>query len=125
MPTSYDSELAKKLNLKSGMTVRLVARPDDVALDGLSTTTSPAADGVIVFVRTLEEVNARAAVVVEAASAGKVTWMVYPKARQLGTDLNRDILWQAMRVHGAEANRQISIDDTWSAMRFKGSGRAA
>lgn len=122
MATSYDSDLAKKLNLKSGMSVHLLGKPDDLALDGLSTTEAADADGVIVFVKTLEEAEAHAAIVKEAAAAGRVTWMAYPKARQLGTDLNRDILWKAMRERGVEANRQVSIDDTWSAMRFKASG---
>ena len=48
--------------------------------------------------------------------------MAYPKARQLGTDLNRDILWKLMKEKGIEANRQISIDDVWSAMRFRARG---
>ena len=121
MAPSYDSELAKKLNLKSGMKVRVVAKPDEVTLEGLSTTAS-GADALIVFVRTMADADAHSAEVVEAAAAGMVTWMAYPKARQLGTDLNRDILWHAMKGRGVAANRQVSIDDTWSAMRFKASG---
>ena len=43
----------------------------------------------------------------------------YPKAGQLGTDLNRDRLWEAGRAHGLEAVAQVSVDDVWSALRFK------
>lgn len=121
MATDYDSELAKKLNLKSGMTVRIVSPPDDVDLSLLPVGKSDNADGVLIFVRTLADVERLGEKAIEAARNGKVTWMAYPKARQLGTDLNRDILWQAMRGRGIEANRQISIDDVWSAMRFKSS----
>lgn len=119
MVTSYDSELAKKLNVKSGMQVRVIDMPSDVNLDGLATTDAPGADAVLMFVRTQAEADARGGPVVEAARAGEVAWMAYPKARQLGTDLNRDILWKLMKEKGLEANRQVSIDDTWSAMRFR------
>lgn len=122
MANAYDSELAKKLNQKSGMTLRVVAAPDDVDLSPLSTSADEAAEGVLVFVRTLAEVERLGKAAVDAATEGKVTWMAYPKARQLETDLNRDILWKTMRERGIEANRQVSIDDVWSAMRFKAAG---
>lgn len=119
MPSGYDSELAKKLNLKSGMMVRVVAAPEGVDLSSLSTTADEAADGVLVFVRTLAEVDRLGKTAVEAAREGRITWMAYPKGGQLETDLNRDILWERMRDRGIQANRQVSIDDVWSAMRFK------
>jgi|SRR5690606_17168830 len=119
---TYDSELAKKLNLKSEMAVRVVGKPAEVELDGLRVVDDPGADGVLVFLRDQKEADKLASVVREAAKAGKVTWMAYPKAKQLGTDLNRDILWQTMQPHGIEPNRQISIDEVWSAMRFRPQG---
>jgi hypothetical protein len=42
-----------------------------------------------------------------------------PKAKKLGTDVNRDILAGLLREHGFEPARMISIDGTWSAMWFK------
>lgn len=119
MATAYDSELAKKLNIKSGMTVQVVARPAEVDLSGLATTAVPSADGVLVFVRTLSDVDRSFQPLVDATETGRIAWMAYPKAKQLGTDLNRDILWKHMRQKGVEAVRQVAIDDTWSAMRFK------
>lgn len=119
MAASYESGLAKKLNLKSGMTAWVVDRPEGVDLDGVRTADSPDADGVIVFARTLAEVDARADPVVAAARGGRVAWLAYPKARQLGTDLNRDILWKHMRQKGVDAVRQVAIDDVWSALRFR------
>jgi hypothetical protein len=119
MASSYDSDLAKKLNVKSGMRVRVLARPDGIDLTGLTTTDAADAEAQIVFVRTLAEAEELGDAAVLAARAGKVTWMAYPKARQLGTDLNRDILWKFMQGKGIEANRQIALDDTWSAMRFR------
>jgi hypothetical protein len=43
----------------------------------------------------------------------------YPKARQLGTDLNRDSLWELLVGDGIRPVRQIAIDDTWFALRFR------
>lgn len=51
--------------------------------------------------------------------ADRLAWIAYPKAGQLGTDLNRDILWQHLLPRGITGVRQISIDDVWSAMRFR------
>lgn len=48
-----------------------------------------------------------------------IGWISYPKARQLGTDLNRDIIWRMLTDHGLRPVTQISIDDTWSALRIK------
>jgi hypothetical protein len=119
MPSTYDSELAKKLNLKSGSRVRVLGQPADVALSGLALTTSADAEGVIVFVKTLADLGAVCGPVVEAAQQDRIAWLVYPKAGQLGTDLNRDILWQQMLTRGVQGVRQVAIDSVWSAMRFR------
>ena len=119
MATAYDSELAKKLNLRSGMKVHVVNKPADVDLSGLATTESPDADGVIVFVETLADVEAKSAPAVKAAKADRIAWLVYPKGGQRGTDLNRDILWKHMLQQDIQAVRQVAIDPTWSALRFR------
>ncbi len=36
-----------------------------------------------------------------------------------GTDLNRDSLWELLSGDGIRPVRQIAIDDTWSALRFR------
>jgi len=36
-----------------------------------------------------------------------------------GTDLNRDRLAAALADRGVQPVRQVSIDDTWSALRFR------
>ena len=38
--------------------------------------------------------------VVDAAKADRIAWFAYPKAGQLGTDLNRDILWRHLERVG-------------------------
>lgn len=124
MTTRYDSDLARKLNIRSGMSARVIGLPAGVELPGLAMVDTPAADALIAFVVTLADADAVTPEVVRAASRGAITWMAYPKARQLGTDLNRDILYQHIRRSGVEGVRQVAIDDTWSAMRFKRSALA-
>ena len=109
--------LAKKLNLKPGMKVRVIGKP---AMDfGDVETTRGAGDAMLAFVKTVAEVDATCAPVIEAARQDRIAWVAYPKAGQLGTDLNRDILWKHMQTHGIQGVRQIALDDVWSAMRFR------
>jgi hypothetical protein len=111
--------LAKKLNLKEGMKTRVIGKPADVDLGDVVTTSSAKADAVFVFVKTLAEVDAKGAPLIEAALADRIAWAAYPKAGQLATDLNRDVLWKHLEKQGIQGVRQIAIDGVWSAMRFR------
>jgi hypothetical protein len=111
--------LANKLNLKQGMKVRVVGKPAGLDLDDVATTTSAQAEGVLVFVKTLADVDARCAPAVDAAKKDRIAWIAYPKAGQLGTDLNRDVLWKRLLELDIQGVRQVAIDDVWSAMRFR------
>jgi hypothetical protein len=110
--------LAKKLNFKPGMKALVIGRPVDVDLDDLETGRE-ATDGVLAFARTLSDVDAKCGAVLQAAKADRVAWIAYPKAGQLETDINRDILWQRLKEKGVRGVRQIAIDSVWSALRFR------
>ena len=109
----------KKLNLKPGMKLRVLGKPVGVKLVGVKATTSRGADGVLVFVTKLAELERKVGPLVAAAKADRLAWLAYPKAGQLGTDLNRDIVWEHMLARGVQAVRQIAIDEVWSALRFR------
>ncbi len=49
----------------------------------------------------------------------RLAWIAYPKAGKLGTDLNRDILAGLAQERGIRPVRQIAINETWSALRFR------
>lgn len=110
--------LARKLNLKDGMTLQVIAKPPAVDL-GDVTLRRANADGVLVFVKTLAELERTGGPAIEAARADRLAWIAYPKAGQLGTDLNRDILWKHLKASGIDGVRQVAIDRVWSAMRFR------
>lgn len=111
--------LAKKLNLKDGMTMRVVGKPSGFDFDDVRITSSPKADAIFVFVKTLSEVDAKCEAMIAAAKADRIAWAAYPKAGQLGTDLNRDVLWRHLLKSGVQGVRQIALDAVWSALRFR------
>jgi hypothetical protein len=117
-------ELAQKLQLKAGSQVAVLGVPSDLEIqlpdDIPMTTDANTADGVVAFVQAAGDLDgAAAAVVIESARLDKLSWLAYPKAGQLGTDLNRDRLAAAVRERGVQPVRQISIDDVWSALRLR------
>jgi hypothetical protein len=111
--------LAAKLNLKPGMTLEVLALPPGVDLGDVETSSARKADGILLFVRTAAELDTRAAPVIDVAKRDGLAWIAYPKGGQLQTDLNRDILWKNLEQKGVQGVRQISIDDVWSALRFR------
>jgi hypothetical protein len=111
-----------KLQLKAGQRVVVEGRPPGVDLDleqAQLHTDAGSADAVIVFAKTAAEVREHADNVVQAAKRDALAWVAYPKAGQLGTDLNRDSLARLMREYGVQPVRQVAIDDVWSALRFR------
>ena len=47
-------------------------------------------------------------------------WVSYPEgSSKVKTDINRDSIWEYGKGLGLKAVHQISIDDTWSSMRFR------
>jgi hypothetical protein len=110
-----------KLQIKPGQTVAVVDAPVPVALAAAAAPVREA-DAVLLFARTRAELLAHVPAAREAAARGALTWLVYPKARQLGTDLTRDVLRADVAGHGLDTVRQVSVDDTWSALRVKATG---
>jgi hypothetical protein len=46
-----------------------------------------------------------------------VLWVAYPKGNR--TDINRDSLWPLLSELGLRPVTQVSIDQVWSALRFR------
>ena len=114
--------VSKKLLLKARDCLLLVDPPDghrelfnDVEIvDG-----SGEAPHVLLYVRNKEELAGRLPAAARRLLGDGTLWVAYPKAKKLGTDLNRDSLWKAMKPKGFEGVRLVSLDDTWSAMMFR------
>lgn len=110
--------LDTKLQLKPGQRIAIVG--EGPALDIAATSAgSGEADAVLAFALDGSQLRARFAVLAEVAGRGGLAWVAYPKARQLGTDLNRDVIAELAPSAGMEPVRQVSLDDIWSALRLK------
>jgi hypothetical protein len=111
-------ELAKKLQIPPGTALFLVNAPKGLRLD-VQLAKSESSAAVLVFAPDSKALKTDGRHAIEAAKADRLSWIAYPKAGQLGTDLNRDKLWQLMKPFGIDPVRAVSIDDTWSALRFR------
>jgi hypothetical protein len=112
-------DLSGKLQIKPGQSAAVLNAPPGLVLPGVPVAASAAdADAVIAFVTRRDDLDS-AGQAVAAARAGRLAWIGYPKGGQLGTDLNRDRLAAALADQGVQPVRQVSIDDTWSALRFR------
>jgi hypothetical protein len=112
-------DLTGKLQIKPGQSVAVVNPPPGLVLPGVvAAATAADADAVVAFVARQEDLDS-AEQAVAAARADRLAWIGYPKGGRLGTDLNHDRLAAALAVHGVQPVRQVSIDDTWSALRFR------
>lgn len=108
--------LRAKLALKD-RPIRVVNPPTGFDVPG--TTTPSGEPGLLVFVENGQELRKHLKEIARSAASDLVTWVAYPKAGQLGTDLNRDTLAAIVRAHGVRPVTQIAIDATWSALRFR------
>ena len=115
-------ELAAKLQIKPGTQVAVVAGPPDgpdLADLGPLAADPAQADAVIAFARQRADITQAASPAVDAARDDRLAWIAYPKAGQLGTDINRDSLAAAVAELGIRPVRQVSLDEVWSALRFR------
>ncbi|MFF2191399.1 hypothetical protein [Streptomyces sp. NPDC058157] len=117
-------ELSAKLQMKPGQRLVQLGAADDVPVLAAREEEPAAAPGagevIVAFVRTRADLATSAAVTaIDAARSDRPAWIAYPKAGKLDTDLNRDVLREALAGHGVRPVRQIAVDDVWSAMRFR------
>jgi len=116
-----NDELLKKLRYKKGL-AQVWNAPDGYSLGIESADDS---DGkyafVQLFVWDLEEVMLSLPKLFESLEEDAVCWITYPKQRSsIKTDINRDILANFISEKtDYRVVSNISIDDTWSALRLR------
>jgi hypothetical protein len=122
------STVARKLLIKPGTRAAVVNPPEgylgllEPLPEGAEVASSlrPDRDLVQVFVEDLAGLDKRIPGALQALKPGGLLWVCYPKGgKKAGTDLNRDILWEAMKKYSMEGVTLVAIDDRWSSMRFK------
>jgi hypothetical protein len=112
-------DLTQKLQIRPAQSVAVLNPPPGVSLPASTPDGEPStAEAVIGFAVHHDDLD-QLSLVIGAARADRLAWIGYPKGGKLGTDLNRDRLAEALAAHGIQPVRQVSIDDTWSALRFR------
>ena len=122
------SGLTIKLQMKAGQRLAVVNAPEGMA--AVLATRLPEvtvgvdlaekADGVLVFVRSVEEASRLVGKAIEAAGRKGLVWVAYPKGGSgVETDLNRDVLWKVVEPSGWRPVRLVALDEVWSAMRLR------
>ena len=76
---------------------------------------------MILFVKTVDDVSQLAPVALHNLTADGILWFCYPKktSKKYKSDLERDKGWKALNNAGFHGIRMVSVDDDWSAMRFR------
>jgi hypothetical protein len=122
------SPLAKKLLIKPGQQVAVINAPTDYlnelgALpEGVTLTATPNGkfDQAHLFAKDTKELKRLAPRALRALKPDGILWISYPKgSSKIQTDLTRDVGWDVVRDAGFEGVSLISVNDVWSAMRFR------
>lgn len=118
--------VARKMQIPAASTVVVLGLPADVDLEIpgdclVVSDPSHAADAaaVVSFVVRADDLDDVAGPAIAAGREDRIAWIAYPKSRQLGTDLNRDILAGLVEARGAQPVRSVSVNGVWSALRFR------
>jgi hypothetical protein len=121
--------LAEKLKIKSGHTINVINPPegywdelkkhlpDEV---GIKKKPDGTFDFTQLFVKNLAELEIWVPKAIGTIHIDGLLWVAFPKkSGSISSDLSRDILVEQMAFYDLKGVTLISIDDDWSAMRFR------
>lgn len=122
-----NDQLIRKLRLPQEGKILVLNPPDNYLLElGLTEEVTRVqeqeqdCDFVQVFVRSIQEVEQLAGAALHAVKKDGLLWFCYLKGgAKAGTDLNRDKGWETLTQAGYEGVSLVSVDDKWSAMRYR------
>jgi hypothetical protein len=78
-------------------------------------------DFALFFVKSKEDIRKYSQKAADKMNDDGILWFAYPKksSKNYKSDISRDDGWQPLGDLGYEPVRQVSIDDDWSALRFR------
>jgi hypothetical protein len=76
---------------------------------------------VLIFVKTQDEVKQAAKKYIPLLEPDAVSWLAYPKktSKKYRSEITRDAGWEVLGEMGYEGVAMVSIDEDWSAFRFR------
>lgn len=122
------SSLSKKLQIRPGMRLLIMNAPNDYikALGKLPedieihNNPTGAFDFAHIFVSSINDLKNLSPKVLKTLEYDGVFWVSYPKkTSKIKTDISRDVGWDILKKHGLRPVAAVSIDETWSALRFR------
>lgn len=118
------ASLAQRMQIRPMSTIMILHAPEGYALGempkGCVVVRAGPADVVQVFFGGVADVTERVPEALAALKPGGILWCCYPKKTgAIRTDITRDYGWETLTAAGFEGVRQISIDESWSAVRFR------
>ncbi len=123
-----DIPLPQRLRIKPGHRVLILNAPDGYVEafgplpDEVELAVSPngAFDCVHAFVKEKAELDQIAPIAIESVKPDGLLWISWPKrSSRVKTDITRDTGWEAISNAGWDGVANVSIDQTWSAARFR------
>lgn len=120
--------LARKLRMQPGQRVPIMNAPSgyveefDPLPEGIELEEVPEGkfDFVHLFATNGAELERLGPVALASVTYDGLLWLSYPKrSSKVKTDLSRDVGWDVMADSGLRPVTQVSIDETWSALRFR------
>jgi hypothetical protein len=124
------TKVFEKMNLKDRKEILVLNAPPTfeeelAALDGVSVLREPGHVGrfefALAFATTQRELDRLSRILVEKAEGDPLLWFAYPKgtSKRYTCDFNRDSGWDVVLAAGFETVGVVSIDEDWSALRFR------
>ena len=124
------SQIFNKLNLKDQGEILLLNPPESfvpelASLEDVTIKQSlddvQAVDFSLAFVIRQDELDTIARGIGEKTREDAIVWFAYPKksSKKYTSEINRDTGWDVLGELGYEPVRQVSIDEDWSALRFR------
>lgn len=122
------TKLLKKLRMQPNQRVLVLNAPEGYLdqirplPEGVEVTDLPGKDFdlVHVFAKDMTELEELAPVASESVKYDGLFWVSYPKkSAKMESDLSRDVVWKAVAKGGLRAVSQVSVNDVWSAIRFR------
>jgi hypothetical protein len=111
--------LPRKLGIKDGHRVAVVAAPDGFVLDAELVPLGAEMDVILLFVLEQRELERCFSELAALLTPSGGLWIAWPKqASGVETDLRDGLVRRIGLAHGLVDNKVCAIDETWSGLRF-------
>lgn len=123
-----ETPLAGKLQVRPGNRVLVLNAPPgyrdrlEPLPEGAEIAETPGRDFDVVhlFVRDSAQLDRDGPEALRSVKEDGILWISYPKrSSKVDTDLTRDVGWETVKGAGLRPVAQVSVDATWSALRFR------